>query len=67
MRPRTKNKAFLKAYERGRFAFRDGDTINMNPYGIAPNGCHRRNAGTWGAVFRSYWRKGWIHEKKFRG
>ena len=65
MRPTTKNLALMSAYDAGRRARFAGEPIGSCPYKIAPHGCHRRNGGTWGAVFRNYWRKGWMDEKKF--
>lgn len=57
-KPRTKNRALRGAYDRGATAARDGRAASSCPYRVAPNGCHRRNGGTWGAVFRSYWMDG---------
>jgi ribosome modulation factor len=60
MRPPTKNKALLAAYNRGKLAFYAGQSSHECPYKNNPKGCKRRNGGTWGAVFRNYWRKGWF-------
>ena len=55
----TKNKALLGAYAKGESAARNGLDRLACPYTVAPHGCHRRNGGTWGGVFRSYWLRGW--------
>lgn len=57
-RPRTKNRALRGAYDRGAMAARDGRPVTSCPYRI--KSCRRRNAGTWGAVFLSYWRRGFF-------
>lgn len=62
-RPRTKNQALRSAYDRGAAAAESGRALNACPYRVAPNGCHRRNGGTWGAVFRNYWRRGFFDTK----
>jgi hypothetical protein len=53
---------FRPTVERGRQAARAGLTTAACPYRINPHGCNRRNGGTWGAVWRSYWLKGFYAE-----
>lgn len=61
MKPTTKNKGFVGAYVRGASARLRGQTSSDCPYKIGP--CHRRNAGTWGAVYRNYWLRGFDDAK----
>ena len=61
---KTKNKAFQAAFQRGMAAAAAGQRPHDCPYKIAPHGCHRRNGGTWGAIFRHYWRAGFFHYRK---
>ena len=63
MKPTTKNKGLFGAYARGASARLRGHLRSDCPYKIAPNGCHRRNAGTWGAVYRNYWLRGFDDAK----
>lgn len=60
--PPTTNKALLGAYRKGREAKRAGLPYKSCPYRDRPYNCKRRNGGTWGAVFRNYWRRGWREE-----
>lgn len=60
-RPQTKNRALRGAYDRGAVAARAGRSLDACPYRIAS--CRRRNAGTWGAVFMAYWRRGFFDAK----
>lgn len=60
-RPPTKNRALRGAYDRGAMAARSGLALTACPYRIAS--CRRRNAGTWGAVFRNYWQRGFFDTK----
>jgi ribosome modulation factor len=60
-RPPTKNPALRGAYDRGAVAARSGKPLSSCPYRIGS--CRRRNAGTWAAVFRSYWQRGFFDAK----
>mgnify|MGYP001618535996 CR=1 FL=1 len=58
-KPETTSKPLQGAYRKGLQAARAGEPYKACPYQSAPYGCRRRNGGTWGAVFRNYWRRGW--------
>jgi hypothetical protein len=59
----VKSDHFAKTVERGREHARLGGLAYECPYKINPNGCNRRNGGTWGAVWRNKWLKGYYEEK----
>lgn len=58
-RPRTKNRSMRAAYDRGAVAARGGGTLAGCPY----RGARKGHGGTWGAVYRNYWMRGFLDVK----
>ena len=57
-------KPFERAEQEGLEAALAGFPSHVCPYKIAPHGCNRRNGGTWGAVWRNRWLKGYYRGKE---